>query len=684
VALPDIVLDDRRFDAIVAEARRRIPGYTPEWTDLNDSDPGIALVQLFAWLSEMIIWRLNRVPEKSFIKFLDLLGITLTPATPARAQLTFKLSAPGLGRAILVPRGTRVSLAESADGRPVTFETDDNLLAVGAQIAAIQSYDATQYDLVTEPNRLARQYFFPLGERPQKGAALYVGITEAFPAGRHTIAIHAYDPGISGDEPLPAATAMPDLAPPVQARWEYWSGDATAWQPLAVVEDTTVALTRSGSITFDAPAAAAAMQVLPGGLGLLKRPEDPRLFWLRFVIQEVLGPGFEIVPRLEDVLLNTVWATNAVTVNDELLGASDGTPGQRVQLANTPVLPESLVLEVQESADGGFQPWVRVPDLSRSGAADPHYELDPTTGEVRFGDGTHGRIPPVLPDDRPNVASAGASALVANIRARTYRWGGGAAGNAGAGKITALDSAIPFVESVTNQRPAEGGEDAETIEHAKARAPLDLRSRSRAVTAEDFEHLARITPGARIRRAKALPLHHPQIEPRRPSGTGGEVTRVPVPGVVTVLVVADSRDAKPVLREETRARVEQWLQQHRLISTEIHVAPPRFRRIEIEARVVARPDADSARVQRDLTDRLLKYFHPLTGGDSGEGWEFGRAVFFSETYRQILTLDGVLRLSADALTTYLDGVAQPRCEDIELADDELVWSSEHRIEVRYA
>jgi predicted phage baseplate assembly protein len=416
---------------------------------------------------------------------------------------------------------------------------------------------------------------------------------------------------------------------------------------------------------------------------LLKRPEDPRLFWLRFRIEQVLGNGFELVPRLDDVLLNTVRATNAVTVNDELLGASDGTPGQVFRLANAPVLPDSVQLEVMEKADEDFRPWEAVRELNSSGADDRHYVLDPSTGEITFGDGSRGAIPPVLIQDRPNVALAGREAAIANIRARTYRWGGGAAGNAGAGKITSLESTIPFVSAVTNLRPSEGGEDAETLEQAKVRVPLDIRSRSRAVTAEDFEHLARRTPGARIRRAKALPLHHPEIEPRRPADAVGAVTQVPVPGVVTVLVVAESRDPKPILREETRLRVERYLNEHRLIATEIHVAPARFRRVEIEARVVARPDADSGRVQRELTERLLAYFHPLTGGDQHDGWEFGRAIFFSETYRQILTLDGVLRVSADALTTYLDGIAQPKCEDIPLAADELVWSSVHRIEVRY-
>src|SRR3954471_585289 len=87
LALPD--LDTRRFDEIYAEARRRIPRYTPEWTDFNDSDPGITLLQLFAWLTELQLYALNRVPERSAVKLLQLLGLQLRPAQPARAHVTF-------------------------------------------------------------------------------------------------------------------------------------------------------------------------------------------------------------------------------------------------------------------------------------------------------------------------------------------------------------------------------------------------------------------------------------------------------------------------------------------------------------------------------------------------------------------------------------------------------------------
>ena len=87
------VIDDRRFDDIVEEIKTRIARYTPEWqpvwTDYNDSDPGITLAQLFAWLSEMLIYRMGKVPELNYIKFLELIGIEQQAAQPARVDVTF-------------------------------------------------------------------------------------------------------------------------------------------------------------------------------------------------------------------------------------------------------------------------------------------------------------------------------------------------------------------------------------------------------------------------------------------------------------------------------------------------------------------------------------------------------------------------------------------------------------------
>ena len=86
-------LDDRRYEDIVAQARALIPQYCPEWTNLNDADPGMTLVQLFAWMTEMTIYRLNRVPDKTYIHFLNFIGEERRPARPSVAPVTFQLRA---------------------------------------------------------------------------------------------------------------------------------------------------------------------------------------------------------------------------------------------------------------------------------------------------------------------------------------------------------------------------------------------------------------------------------------------------------------------------------------------------------------------------------------------------------------------------------------------------------------
>ena len=187
--LPDIQLDDRTFESLVSDARRLIPGYTPEWTDLNESDPGITLVQLFAWLEEMLIWRLNQVPEKNYVEFLKLIGIELSPPAPARADLTFTLTIAGAPRpglpdfSVQIPAGTQVSTSTPDASGPVIFETDTDLNAVGATLQALQSFDSAKYLLLDQSNGLDGKFFLPFGPKPQAAAALYLGFDRIFPLG---------------------------------------------------------------------------------------------------------------------------------------------------------------------------------------------------------------------------------------------------------------------------------------------------------------------------------------------------------------------------------------------------------------------------------------------------------------------------------------------------------------------
>jgi predicted phage baseplate assembly protein len=689
--IQDVQLDDRTFEQILADARRRIPRYAPEWTDHNESDPGITLLQLFAWLGEMILYRLNKVPEKSYLKFLELIGIELSPPQPAHAELTFTLAKTDEPLAVEVPARTQVSLSGGGDGGPVIFETEAGFTAVNTQLVALQSFDGAQFQILTEANRVGGKYYKAFGRGPQRGAALYLGFKPAFPTGRLRLRVHAYTAdlirqgqGVTADTTAPAA--------PVLAFWEYLAapapppGQPLPWRPLSVVDDGTAGLSRTGDVVFDAPD--------PGGvllrkIGLMQRDEDPPLAWLRFRIDQVLGAGYDIAPRLEDVVLNTVDAVNAVTAEDELLGASNGTPNQQFQLAHFPVLPDTLALEVNEG--DGFRPWTLVHDFAGSTRDDTHYTLEPTTGTIGFGDGTQGKIPLVVPPPGAGTGpSPGASTTSGNnddpqtnIRATQYRWGGGARGNAQPGTITSLLATIPHVESVTNLRPSEGGQDEESVGAAKLRAPQMIRSGSRAVTAADFESLATQTPGGRIWRAKVLPLSHPRFRPVREGGPGLAPVDLPVPGVVTVVVVPGGPSPNPMPTEDTLLGVARWLDGHRTVTTEVYVAAPRYRKVEIDARVVASPSANSGEIEKTLTAKLLGYYHPLTGGADGTGWAFGGKIYFSEIYGQILGTPGVLRLEDDALKVYVDDTLQASFKDIELLPDELVYSEVHRIQVNY-
>jgi predicted phage baseplate assembly protein len=112
VTIPIPVLDDRSFDQLVAEAKARIPVHTPEWTNLNDSDPGITILELFAFLTENLLYRSNRIPEANRIKFLTMLGISLQPASPGNGLVTFSNDSGPLQPPLALPAGTALQAVQ--------------------------------------------------------------------------------------------------------------------------------------------------------------------------------------------------------------------------------------------------------------------------------------------------------------------------------------------------------------------------------------------------------------------------------------------------------------------------------------------------------------------------------------------------------------------------------------------
>jgi hypothetical protein len=125
VTLPVPNLDDRTFVDLVADARDRIKHSCPTWTDLSVHDPGMALVEAFAYLTEVLIYRVNQLPEKAYIAFLNLLGVSRHPPAAAWAEVTFTRTSSGQANPVAIPAGTRIAAARGADPHPVVFVTTE-------------------------------------------------------------------------------------------------------------------------------------------------------------------------------------------------------------------------------------------------------------------------------------------------------------------------------------------------------------------------------------------------------------------------------------------------------------------------------------------------------------------------------------------------------------------------------
>ena len=653
-------LDDRRFEDLVAEGRSLIPRYAPEWTDHNESDPGIAMLHLFAWLTDQTLYRVNQIPERAYVKYLQLLGIQTRPATPATVELTFTTATPTADE--LVPSGTQVATS-GGDPGPVVFEVEEGFTAIGAKLVALQVDDAGLRE-VTAANDVAGQAFEPFGALARDDAALLLGFDTPGPFTSSPITLFAYVRPPTKALAVAAADVDRASAVPLPAHVVAEFHDGFGWEPTAIQADETRAFSISGRMVLSGPGGRAAKVAL-GAV------TDAR-YWLRI---RLVSGRYQVAPELDRIELNTVRAVQAVTIRDEVLGGSNGMANQGpFALSTIPVVRgepgvgpvrwrgdglrvvvRDVELEIDEGS--GPEPWQQVDDFLASTPDDPHFTLDRTTGEVRFGDGHTGRIP---------VAFGAGD----NIVARWYRAGGSARGNVGADTVVTMQTAAPGIKTVTNRLPASGGADEERVEEAKRRAPAALKSKGRAVTAEDFEVVALDAPAA-VGRVHALPLRHPAHP--------GSI----VPGAVTVLVVPASPGPAPQPTETTLRAVCQHLNRHRLITTEVFATGPTYRRVRILGDLVVARDRDLAVVRAAVADRLAQWLHPLRGGDDGLGWPFGGTIFASALLGVVVGVPGVARIRDNQLLVELDDEVQNFCRDVELGVGELVEAVEPDLIVAY-
>ncbi|MEV8045965.1 putative baseplate assembly protein [Streptomyces griseoluteus] len=592
MVLPSPNLDDRRFQQLVDEAKRYVQQRAPEWTDHNVSDPGVTLIETFAYLVDQLLYRLNRVPEKNYLAFLDLLGIRLFPPSAASAEVDFWLSAPQ-PEPVTLTEGTEVTTAAGEDEDAVVFATTEELRILPSElirlVTAPRGGDQTDRTNALAEGRDVRCF----QTTPEPGDALLFGLPTAVP--RCVVAVRL-DSRVEG-------VGVDPRQPPLV--WEAWDG--TRWLRCETGEDTTGGLNRPGEVIVYVPASHTASVIGGTHAGWLR---------CRVVPAEPGQPFYSESPTVREAAVFTVGGTmtveHAETVTDVPLGVSEGVAGQAFRLDRPPVLLDGEPPVVEVSSADGWQRWQVVEHFGRSGPEDRHVRVDATSGEFGFA--------PALREPDGTLRPCGAvPPKGAQVRVARYRTGGGPAGNVARGAINVLRSSVPYVARVGNREAARGGVAGESVANARLRAPQALRMQERAVTAEDHEIIA-LQAAPSVRRVRCLPA-------------------ADEPGAVRVLVVPDAvpdddgrvRFEQLIPSDQVLAAITEALDERRLIGTRLVVEPPVYQGVTVVARLTA-PAAVADRVRATALAALHDHLDPLHGGPDGTGWPFGRPVQYGELF----------------------------------------------------
>lgn len=696
--LPKSNLDDRTFKDLVDECILRIPRYCPEWTNFNPGDPGITLIELFAWLTDQMMLRFNQVPRHNYVTFLEILGIRLQAAVPAQTELTFYLSSPQPNN-YEIGAGVEVATVRTENQEAIVFSTDKTLTIGVPEIIhfltaptaedrpqTIQdsiSGIATQRDLPQNVVRLrdrltniwtqnhengwegkAQSIF---AEQPQPGNCFYLVF-----GGEQNLAGNVLAIKLRGE----AATSTginPDYPP---RKWEAWNGEF--WQPILLQE----ADDGTRGFSFPDTEQGTPNTVAEADVVLHLPQEFPVTYfssyqgrWLRCVYTPPTGiqSGFLHSPQLLGIsaraIGGTVKASQCCLVQDEFLGTSDGNPGQKFQLQHTSILPRESGEHILVIPPGGLpEIWEEVNDFAESAPNDRHYILEPLTGEIQFGPLI--REPTQMREQiqvRAKMQVAGASSLQvqeeiaaihlmerqygaippkgSQIRIARYRHGGGKKGNVQSHTLRIPKTAIPYVERVTNHLGARNGADAESLEDAVLRVPKILRTRDRAVTPEDFETLALQAGGGAVARAYCPPMSN--------NGTRR--------GIVDLLIVPQgnlegvhrgegTNPSQFTLNSALEQQILSYLDERRLLGVEVRLQEPEYVGVSVQAEVGLEPEYNNPQAQQTIIQNLqmslYRFLNPLTGGHDGKGWEFGASVYTSDIVSLFQNTIGVRYLGA--------------------------------------
>lgn len=642
-------LDDKSYQEIEADAVFQIPGKCPDWTNYNQSDPGIMLLGLLAWLKEIQQYYISRHGGWKRQKFLKLLGIALQHALPAQGSVSVELPAGMPVSKMPLSKGSRFYAGDMAF-ETVKKERIHPIKLIGAYLMCGESLDW----YANNGNDLEkRMRLYPFGEQPGIGNCCCFVIDRAFACGEQTVV--TFD--IRTEYEVTRNPIGEDFIPLARLKWEYQS--AEGWEDLPVDFDNTYAFLQSGRIGFHLP----------------KEMAEDKNYGAYQIRVTLIENDYDVAPLVQDIYFNEIevrqqytycdfedydvpaagerlcvksgmylakngqaelyiekdggfcqvavaerkeaadgdmvfyfdkpgWPVGesivcrlAVYENDFFekrdLGVGSGFANQEYRLDITDIVYDEFEIMVCDRQDKMFYPYCRVEDFDDCNPMDAVYALELAGDRLLFGNCENGMAP---------------DGAIRLLRLRTSN---GQSGNIKAGKIRESQENPRLL--VKQNGITHGGRDNETVESCYERLCRELKKVHRGVTHSDYEELVKQTPGLLILGSKAVT---PAVgDAGRQSAPENEISIVVRP------LSYRERDAK--LNDKYRQNIEQMIEKRKMIGTTVRILNPEYVGISIFAEIVIRPHFTDA--EERIEEAVRAYLDE-------KSWEIGRPVSASAIY----------------------------------------------------
>lgn len=652
--LADYRLDTEEFSDIMEEARNMVISLYPEWTDFNYHDPGITMLEMFAWIKEGQQYFLDQIGTEHRKKYLKLLGIAPRHRRAAGTQIYVDTQTD-----ITVLKGTKLN------AKGVQFETRHGQCMTKNRITKC-FHGKTQLEDICiggdiEQNENLRLPVF--GNSPKPGDTWYIGFEHPLPV-QETVSIQiSLAVPASGNRRRPVKAPLP--VPMLRLCYEYFAQGE--WQEISRCVDHTFEMLQDGILYIsvakpmqqtevfgetayyirlrteacdtDLPPVLERIRlnVLPvvqqdtwaeyekttailqkdrymasiqTYLGLTGHNdlyvEEGEIYYpvsvMEKYINEETAEARFVFPSSAYISAGGAQDTHVIRLlivsyedkpgMEKCLGIGTGLPDQEFELHSADVMHESVQILVHEiGSGGGFSWWTRVEDFGASTPEDRHFTVDSNEGRICFGDCEHGMAP------------EGEIRLVSFISTL------GEEGNVKKGTIDSFLGIPSSRIQVWNDKDAEGGRNEESLEECFYRARKGLKKPDTAVTYADYEQRVKETPGLMIASCRAVPMDEMHM-----------IQEHPKENTLSIVVKAEGMRQ---LTDTYRKNILAHLEKYRLLGMQIQIIAPRYVLLEVFLDITVKPHFLKAKEQ--ISQAVEGYFSRLSK-------QFGAVIVYSELY----------------------------------------------------